>query len=181
VFAVLTGPLRLCRVSYIGHGSVIGPNHARLARVLIADDNEVARLTELRQFVPSSQRVNIMLKRILVADDSDTVRRVLRTYLTRQHLDVCGEASNGEDAIEQARKLKPDLVLLDAAMPRTNGIVAASVLKELMPNVLIVLFTMYSEAITRAFPNKGLAVDAVVAKADGMSRLADCVQNLLRS
>jgi len=40
---------------------------------------------------------------------------------------------------------------------------------------------MYSEAIARAFPGKGLAVDAVVAKAEGMTKLADCVQNLLRS
>jgi hypothetical protein len=47
VFAVLTGPLRLCRVSCIGHGSVIEPSHAHVAQVLIADDNEVARLTEL--------------------------------------------------------------------------------------------------------------------------------------
>jgi len=47
VFAVLTGPLRLCRVSYIGHGPVIKHNHAHVARVLIADDNEVARLTKL--------------------------------------------------------------------------------------------------------------------------------------
>jgi two-component system response regulator AlgR len=122
-----------------------------------------------------------MSKRILVADDSDTVRRVVRSYLTQQDFDVCGEAADGEDTIEKARSLKPDLILLDAAMPRTNGIVAASVLKEMMPNVLIILFTMYSEAIARAFPGKGLAVDAVVAKAEGMTKLADCVQNLLRS
>jgi len=126
-------------------------------------------------------RVNIVSKRILVADDSDTVRRVIRSYLAQQDLDVCGEAADGEDVIEKARELKPDLILLDVAMPRTNGIVVASVLKDMMPNVRIVLFTMYSEAISRAFPDKGLAVDAVVAKADGMSRLADCVQNLLRS
>jgi DNA-binding NarL/FixJ family response regulator len=122
-----------------------------------------------------------MSKRILVADDSDTVRRVVRSYLAQLDLDVCGEAADGEDAIEKAWELKPDLVLLDVAMPRTNGIVAASVLKTMMPNVRIVLFTMYSEAIARAFPDKGLAVDVVVAKAEGMSRLADCVQNLLRS
>jgi DNA-binding NarL/FixJ family response regulator len=97
-----------------------------------------------------------MLKRILVADDSDTVRRVLRTYLTQQDLDVCGEAADGEDTIEQARKLKPDLILLDAAMPRTNGIVAASVLKEMMPNVRIVLFTMYSFlSVPRNLPTTG--------------------------
>jgi DNA-binding NarL/FixJ family response regulator len=122
-----------------------------------------------------------MSKRILVADDSDTVRRVVRSYLTQQDFDVCGEAADGEDTIEKARSLKPDLILLDAAMPRTNGIVAASALKEMLPNVRIVLFTMYSEAIARAFPDNGLAVDAVVAKAEGMSRLADCVQDLLRS
>ena len=122
-----------------------------------------------------------MSKRILVADDSDTVRRAVRSYLTQQDFDVCGEAFDGEDVIEKAWELKPDLILLDVAMPRTNGIVVASVLKDMMPNVRIVLFTMYSEAIARAFPDKGLAVDVVVAKAEGMSRLADCVQNLLRS
>jgi DNA-binding NarL/FixJ family response regulator len=122
-----------------------------------------------------------MSKRILVADDSDTVRRSVHTYLTQLDFDVCGEAIDGEDAIEKAWELKPDLILLDVAMPRTNGIVVASVLKDMMPNVRIVLFTMYNEAIARAFPDKGLAVDAVVAKAEGMSRLADCVQNLLRS
>lgn len=134
-----------------------------------------------RYFVPSSQRDNKVPKRILVADDSDTVRRVLRQYMAQLDLDVCGEATDGEETIEKARKLKPDLILLDAAMPRTNGIVAASVLKEMMPNVLIVLFTMYSEAIARAFPMKGLSVDGIVAKAEGMTKLADCVQNLLRS
>src|ERR1700684_1442534 len=122
-----------------------------------------------------------MSKRILVADDSDTVCRGLTKYFNQQDLDVCGEAADGEDTIEQARKLKPDLILMDAAMPRTNGIVVASVLTELMPNVRIVLFTMYGEAIARAFPEKGLVFDAVVAQAEGMSRLADCIQNLLHS
>ena len=86
---------------------------------------------------------------------------------------------NGEEAIEKAWELKPDLVLLDVAMPRTNGIVAASVLKEMMPEVRIVLFTMYSDAIARAFPRGGLAADAVISKGDGMQKLADCVQALL--
>jgi DNA-binding NarL/FixJ family response regulator len=121
-----------------------------------------------------------MSKRILVADDSDTVRRSVYSYLTQRDFVVCGEAIDGEDVIEKAWELKPDLILLDVAMPRTNGIVVASVLKDMLPNVRIVLFTMYSEAVTRAFPHKGLAVDAVIAKSDGMSRLAECVQNLLR-
>jgi DNA-binding NarL/FixJ family response regulator len=122
-----------------------------------------------------------MSKRILVADDSDAVRRVVHTYLAERDFDVCGEAADGQDAIEKARELNPDLILLDVAMPRTNGIEVASVLKDMMPNVRIVLFTMYSEAVARTFPCKGLAVDAVVAKADGMGRLEECVQSLLGS
>ena len=122
-----------------------------------------------------------MSKRILVADDSDIVRRAVRSYLTERDFEVCGEAVDGEDAVEKARKLKPDLILLDVAMPRTNGIVVASVLKDMMPNVRIVLFTMYSEAVARAFPRKALPFDAVIAKADGVTRLAECVQSLLPS
>jgi DNA-binding NarL/FixJ family response regulator len=122
-----------------------------------------------------------MTKRILIADDSDTVRRVICTFLTEQNFQVCGDAVDGEDAIEKAWKLKPDLVLLDIAMPRTNGIVAASVLKDMLPNVRIVLFTAYSEAVHRTFSPRGIAVDAVISKADGLGGLAECIQNLLPS
>jgi DNA-binding NarL/FixJ family response regulator len=119
-------------------------------------------------------------KRILIADDSDVVRRAIHSCLTRGEFEVCGEAVDGEDAIEKARTLNPDLVLLDVAMPRTNGIIAASVLKDMMPNVLIVLFTMYSEAVARTFSHQELACDAVFAKADGLIKLTECVQKLLQ-
>ncbi len=122
-----------------------------------------------------------MSKRILVADDSDTVRKVICACLSEQNFHVCGDAVDGEDAIEKARKLKPDLVLLDLAMPRTNGIVVASVLKEMMPRTRIILFTMYSEAVRRTFSPTGIAVDAVIAKADGMLGLLACIQSLLPS
>jgi len=122
-----------------------------------------------------------MSKRILVADDSDAIRRVVHSYLAKRDFDVCGEAADGEEAIKKARELKPDLVLLDLAMPRTNGIKAASALKGTMPNVRIILFTMYSEAVGRTFPREQLAVDAVIAKAEGMERLEQCVQRLLRT
>ena len=122
-----------------------------------------------------------MSKRILVADDSETVRRAVRSYLTQEDLNVCGEAIDGEDVIEKAWELKPDLILLDVAMPRTNGIVVASVLKDILPKVRIVLFTMYSEAVHRTFAHEGLAVDGVIDKGEGMGKLAECVHSLLRS
>jgi hypothetical protein len=63
---------------------------------------------------------------------SGAIRRVVHSYLAERDFDVCGEAVDGEDAIEKARELKPDLILLDLAMPRTNGIEAASVLDSLV-------------------------------------------------
>jgi two-component system, NarL family, response regulator LiaR len=122
-----------------------------------------------------------MSKRILLADDSGAIRKVVHAYLAERDFDICGEAADGEEAIEKARQLKPDLLLLDVVMPRTNGIEVASTLKEMMPNLRIVLFTMYTEAVDRAFPRESLAADAVVAKVDGMGKLEECVQNLLRS
>ena len=60
-------------------------------------------------------------KRILIADDSNIARGVLAKFFAQRDFDVC-EAVDGEDTIEKARKLKPDLILLDVAMPHTNGI-----------------------------------------------------------
>lgn len=119
-----------------------------------------------------------MSQGILIADDSRNVRQAVHNYLAERNFHVCGEAVDGQDAIEKARELEPELVLLDLAMPRTNGIAVASALKDMMPGVRIVLFTMYSEAVNKAFASLD-NVDAMVDKADGMGKLAECVQNLL--
>ena len=115
---------------------------------------------------------------ILIADDSDSVRMAVRHYLTERNFNVCGEAIDGADAIEKTRELKPDLILLDLAMPRANGVVVASVVKDIAPNIRIVLFTMYSEALRRTFRWVD-RVDAIVDKAEGMGKLAECLQRLL--
>ncbi|HEY6441999.1 MAG TPA: response regulator transcription factor [Candidatus Acidoferrales bacterium] len=119
-----------------------------------------------------------MSQGILIADDSRSVRQAVHNYLAERNFHVCGEAVDGQDAIEKARELEPELVLLDLAMPRTNGITAASVLKDMMPSVRIVLFTMYSEAVNKAFTSLD-NVDAMVDKAAGMDKLAECLQSLL--
>jgi NarL family two-component system response regulator LiaR len=85
-------------------------------------------------------------KHVLVADDSFTVRQVLKRYLTsRGDVVVCGEAVNGREAVQRAMALKPDLVLLDLAMPELNGAEVASVLKGAIPDTRIILFTMYRQ------------------------------------
>lgn len=120
-----------------------------------------------------------MSKEILLADDNAAVRKAVRTYLTKKNLHVCAEAEDGVDAVDRATEVKPDLVLLDLAMPRMNGLDAALILKRRMPNVRTVLFTMYREAVSIAFASKLACFDAVIAKSDGMGKLADCLQRLL--
>ena len=120
-----------------------------------------------------------MTKQILIADDSRTIRRLLTQFLQdRRGVEVCGEAANGLEAIEKAKLLRPDLVLLDLAMPEMNGVEAASVLKKLMPNIFIIVFTMYSENIGRSLTTAA-GVDLVLSKPDGMKALADAVEALV--
>jgi DNA-binding NarL/FixJ family response regulator len=120
-----------------------------------------------------------MSKRILIVDDSDTVRKVIRLFLeTHTGLEVCGEAGDGVDGIEKAKQLRPDLVLLDLAMPRMNGAEAASVMKGQRPDVPIVLFTIHGEMMGRSMTS-AVGVNAVLSKSDGLGKLAECIQGLL--
>jgi DNA-binding NarL/FixJ family response regulator len=121
-----------------------------------------------------------MAKHILVADDSEIVRQVTRLFLESQiGWEVCGEAVDGVDAIEKAKALKPDLILLDLAMPRMNGVEAACVLKRLMPRVPIVIFTLYRELLGKSLVST-IGVDAVFSKPDGGWKMIDCVRDVLQ-
>src|SRR5215813_7370843 len=122
-----------------------------------------------------------MSKSILIVDDSDIVRKVTRLFLETQiDLEVCGEAVHGVDDVEKAKELKPDLIVLDLAMPRMNGIEAASVIKGMMPRVPIVLFTLYAEAASN-MPVSGVGIDAVLPKPDGGWKLLECIRSLLQA
>src|SRR5882762_11491498 len=117
-------------------------------------------------------------RRILVIDDGDSVRDIIRIFLERNGFEVCGEGGDGIQAIELAKKLKPDLIVLDLAMPRMNGAEAASVLSQTMPDVPIVLLTLYQNVLGSALTS-AVTVKAVVDKTDGMARLVECIRSLL--
>jgi DNA-binding NarL/FixJ family response regulator len=120
-----------------------------------------------------------VVKRILIADDSSIVRRILSMFLeTRENIEVCGEAANGTEAIEKAKLLHPDLVLLDLAMPEMNGAEVASILKKMIPTVHIIIFSMYSENIGRSLTST-IGVDMVLSKPDGMISLMKAVDAVL--
>jgi len=119
-----------------------------------------------------------MRKRVLIADDSTSVRNVIRSFLRdHQEIEICGEAVDGLDTIQKAQRLKPDLILLDLVMPEINGAVVASILKQKMPNVRIILFTMYSENVSKAF-SSAVGIDAVLSKPDGMSHVVESINSL---
>ena len=82
--------------------------------------------------------------RILLVDDHELVRRGLRGLLnSRRRWRVVGEAADGFEAIEKARKLKPDIVVLDVDMPRLNGLEATPRIKQVVPEAKIVILTLH--------------------------------------
>ncbi|HET7433671.1 MAG TPA: MEDS domain-containing protein [Thermoanaerobaculia bacterium] len=84
---------------------------------------------------------------ILIADDHAAVRRSIRTLLeSRAGWSVCGEASNGREAIEQTRRLRPDVVLLDVSMPEIDGLQATREILQHDPAARVLLLTMYDSA-----------------------------------
>ena len=118
---------------------------------------------------------------ILIADDSATARKVIRAYLNQRNFEVCGEAIDAVDVLEKATELEPGLVLLDLRMPRMNGLEAAAVLRGRMPNVRIVLPTMYDEVLSYKSLISAIGIDAIISKPNSFSRLAECVRGLLGS
>lgn len=122
-----------------------------------------------------------MQKRILVVDDNATIRRLLCTlFKSEADFDVCGEAANGKEAIERAKELHPDAIVLDLSMPVMNGIDAARVLNELMPTVPLIMFSEYSEAISEKLA-RSAGISALVSKFAHVSVLLEKVRLLCSS
>jgi DNA-binding NarL/FixJ family response regulator len=120
-----------------------------------------------------------MPKCILIVDDSSAVRNAVRSFLEESGFEVCGEAVDGLDAIQKAKHLNPDLIILDFAMPRMNGIEAAMILKQMLPETRILLLTSHSAAMQ----DRGALlkdIDAVVPKDGGLSVLLRYIEMLVQ-
>ena len=109
-----------------------------------------------------------MAKRVLIADDNPLVRRALGQLFNREDdYGICAEAENGQEAIELALKHRPDVIILDWAMPVLNGLDAARKLKKIMPEVPIILFTQHAKAAIAVLD----IVDRIVPKTDAFGLL----------
>jgi two-component system chemotaxis response regulator CheY len=102
--------------------------------------------------------------RVLIVDDSETTRRILRSIIVSQFWFVCGEAENGWSGVRKFEELKPDVVVLDLSMPDISGIEAAKWMTESDPTVPLILFTVLeTEGIESAAKQAGIR--AIVSKA----------------
>jgi CheY-like chemotaxis protein len=120
-----------------------------------------------------------MPRRILFVDDSQIVRRLVRSYLeTRLKNIVCAEAVDGLDAIQRAREVAPDLVVLDLCMPKMNGLEAAAVLNGMLPRVPIILFTLHKDIVSDKLAN-AVGIRAVVSKTDRIEVLFEEILNFV--
>jgi DNA-binding NarL/FixJ family response regulator len=108
-----------------------------------------------------------MAHRVFIVDDNPSVRNGIRTLLETSGFEVCGEACDGLDAVERAPEVNPDLIILDVAMPRMNGLDAARKLRDIHPHVPISLNTLHA-AIIRAEASLPEGVTAVVDKRENL-------------
>jgi DNA-binding NarL/FixJ family response regulator len=118
--------------------------------------------------------------RILIADDHEVVRRGLAALLqTQEGWEVCGEASDGREAVEKAKLLKPDFVILDIGMPNLNGLAATRQLTQLDPNFKIIVLTITdSDHVIREALDAGAR--GFVLKSDAVRDLVSAIEALQR-
>src|SRR6202011_4179517 len=117
--------------------------------------------------------------RVLIADDHALFRGGLRSLLETRGVDVIGEAGNGREAVDQARRLSPDVVLMDLDMPELDGLAATRLISAEQPNVKVVILTASEEdahlfeAIksgAQGYLFKNLASDELFRLLEGVAR-----------
>ena len=121
---------------------------------------------------PFQWEVNLAELRILIADDHELIRRGVRSLLEAEPgWKVVGEASDGQDAIEKAKETRPDIVVLDIAMPRLSGLEAARRLNRLLPQVKVLILTIHD--------SERLACEVLNAGARGYVTKSDTARDLV--
>lgn len=109
--------------------------------------------------------------RILIADDHELMRSVIRDLIASGIHEVCGEAVDGDDAKSKAMQLKPDVIVMDLSLPGMNGFQASREILKFLPETAIVIFSQHST------PN--VAMEAFRAGARGYVLKSAAARDLL--
>jgi PAS domain S-box-containing protein len=117
--------------------------------------------------------------RILVADDHAIVRRGLRALLSvRSDWQICGEAEDGYDAIDKAKELNPDIILMDVSMPRLNGLEATRAIRLQVPAAQILIVSQNEPAVLQTQASQ-VGACGYVAKADLSRDLVNAIDRIV--
>jgi DNA-binding NarL/FixJ family response regulator len=129
---------------------------------------------------PSNQRPPDRVLKILIVDDHIAIRSALRMELSgHPRWKVCGEAQNGQEAIEKVQRLRPDLVILDISLPVLNGFETSRELRRIAPNIKILLHSAHeSPFLDTAARDAG--ADAIANKSEIAASLAIAIEQLAR-
>jgi DNA-binding NarL/FixJ family response regulator len=117
--------------------------------------------------------------RILIADDHESMRMAIKaTVKLHPHWEICGEATDGLEAIKKSEALHPDIILLDFKMPIANGIKAGSEISTSKPDIPILMYTLYKTRELEVAA-KMVGIRQVVAKEDGAQHLLSAIEEEL--
>ena len=117
--------------------------------------------------------------KILIVDDHELVRRALRSLLAEQRHWKIYEASDGQEAIEEIQRLKPDVAILDIVMPRMSGIEAAYEMRRLVPDTKIILMSSHYTQDEAALLARLFGDGNFVAKSDAGTHLVPAINRVL--
>ena len=117
--------------------------------------------------------------RILIVDDHEIFRRGLRSLLeSRADWEVCGEATDGRDAVDKAKQLQPDVIVLDITMPRLNGLDAVALIRKEVPTAKVVILSQHQPALMKQVALTAGA-GAYVTKSEVSRELMAAIDSLL--
>lgn len=116
--------------------------------------------------------------RILIADDHEVVREGMRTLIEHEPgWQVCGTATNGQEAVDTAKKLKPEVVVLDMTMPELDGLEALRQIKRALPNTEVLIFSAHhSEEVIEQLFDAG--AKSYIQKSDAGRHLVAAIKSL---
>jgi two-component system chemotaxis response regulator CheB len=121
-----------------------------------------------------------MMTRILIADNSEIARaRLTELIQSHDHWEVCAQAENGQKALLSAMKLKPDIIILDLAMPVMDGLSTAREIGKMLPSTPIVLLHDFPTLPSMELEAKKIGVQKIVSK-PGTDALFGVIEKLLR-